>query len=404
MKRRSPQTPNRTAHTLTRSLSLGALGATLLYLSVGCQEPERKPDAGPEPVEVTTRVDDMHSALVAYLEKLARLEDTFMAAGDVNRANWARRQRTLTERVEVYPYLSDRPVASMTPVSSGTEATSDHVDVSARVEEMLRARAVYLEQLKRLEDALLTIGDVTRANWARRQRTLTERVEVYPYISEFPVEASVIVAPEESIPEADALFESALARLNEIRGVPLVGFLDVNRKKAAEALEMFKQLLREYPKSDKVDDAAFYCGEIYKEYLRHDDPDDELSIKYYEWAWTLDPQTPHAARFQCAVVEDFRRHNRKRALELYQRVLQEETHNISNLRFAATRIEQLTDEEGSHLRPRLEQEPGAGALRTTAEYPASRSPVANRVPQSSEPSDDQDSWDDDTSEQDAPES
>jgi tetratricopeptide (TPR) repeat protein len=111
-----------------------------------------------------------------------------------------------------------------------------------------------------------------------------------------------------------------------------------------------------------VDDCAFYCGEIYKEYLREDDPDNELAIRYYKWASALDPQTPHAARFQCAVVYDFRRHDRIRALELYNQVLRvEEDANMSNMRFAASRIRQLTDDEFSRFRPRIETADGTSA-------------------------------------------
>ncbi len=256
---------------------------------------------------------------------------------------------------------------SQPPDKVQAQLRDDGADVSASVEDMLRSRSAYLEQLKRLEKLYLELGDVNRANWARRQRERTELVESYPYLSTKPVEANTKVAPEEKIPEADALYNKAIAKYKEVHGVPLAGFLDMNREKARQALALFQELLKKYPKSDKVDDAAFYCGQIYKEYLRKEDPDDELSIKYYEWSWELDPKTPHPARFQCAVVEDFRRHNRKRALELYHEVLVDETFKNSNCRFAASRIEQLTDEEGSHLRPREEKEPSGGELRTETE-------------------------------------
>lgn len=268
---------------------------------------------------------------------------------------------------------------SAPPAAVQARLKQENTDVPGQVEDMLRSRRAYLEQLTRLEKLYLEIGDLNRANWARRQRERTEIVDVYPYLSEEPVEAKVTVAPEQVIPEADALFEKAKAKLNEVRGKPLIGFMDVNREKSREALNLFKELINKYPKSDKVDDAAFYCGEIYKEYLRKEDPDDELSIKYYRWAVQLDPKTPHAARFQWAVVEDFRRHDRKAAIELYRQVLEHEPHNLSNQRFAASRIEQLTDEEGSHLRPREEKEPGGGELR-----PAGAAPAALAQPMSGE--------------------
>ncbi len=267
---------------------------------------------------------------------------------------------------------------SQPPDKVQAQLRDDGADVSASVEDMLRSRSAYLEQLKRLEKLYLELGDVNRANWARRQRERTELVELYPYLSAKPVEANTKVAPEEKIPEADALYNKAIAKYKEVHGVPLAGFLDMNREKARQSLALFQELLKKYPKSDKVDDAAFYCGQIYKEYLRKEDPDDELSIKYYEWSWELDPKTPHPARFQCAVVEDFRRHNRKRALELYHEVLVDETFKNSNCRFAASRIEQLTDEEGSHLRPREEKEPSGGELRTETE--TTSTPAASPKP------------------------
>lgn len=252
---------------------------------------------------------------------------------------------------------------SQPPEKVREKLAAESPDLPGIVEDMHRSRKAYLEQLTRLEKLYLEMGDVSRANWARRQRERTENIEVYPYLGEDPPEASPKVSPQERNPKADAMFDEAKGRLDSVRGVPMAGFLNGNREKARQALLLFKELIRKYPTSDKVDDAAFYIAEIYKEYLRKEDPDDELSIKYYQWAVELDPKTPHAARFQCAAVEDFRRHNRKRALELYREVLEHETLNMSNLRFAASRIEQLTDEEGSHLRPREVREPRRGSLR-----------------------------------------
>lgn len=286
--------------------------------------------------------------------KRMRVAALVLSAGAAGCQDWDRHTRAPTD-------------LSQPPDKVAKRLKDEGADVASTVEDMMRSRKAYLEQLARMEKLYLEIGDLDKANWARRQRERTEMVEVYPYLSERPLIATVEVAPEKSIPEADALYDKAKAKLNEVRGLPLTGFLEANRVKAREAQAMFQDLIRKYPKSDKVDDAAFYIAEIYKEYLRKEDPDDALSIRYYQWAWELDPKTPHAARFQCAVVEDFRRHNRKRALELYREVLDVETISQSNLRFSASRIEQLTDEEGSHLRPREEREPSGGELRTEAD-------------------------------------
>ena len=196
------------------------------------------------------------------------------------------------------------------------------------VEDMVTRRRAFIQQLLALERAYLLAGNTTKANWARRQRELTEGVEVYPYLTDTAPEHTLAIAPEQQIPEADAIYAEAVKLLESFQGIPFTGFLPANHKKARRALAMFKRVLVKYPKSDKVDDCVYHCGEIYKEYLRDDDPDNELAVRYFRWAIALDPQTPHPARFDCAVVYDFRLHIRDKALELYHQVL--ETNEAGN--------------------------------------------------------------------------
>lgn len=223
------------------------------------------------------------------------------------------------------------------------------------VEDMVQKRDTYITHLIEMERAYLNVGDINRANWARRQRELTEKVEVYPYLTEqTPLQQNVHtqVVPRDSIPEADALFDQGYKLYDKFVGVPFVGFAYLNKEEPRQAAEIFKRVISEHPTSDKVDDAAYFIGNIYKEFLRHDDPDNELALRYLKWAWKLDPTTPHPARFDAAVIYDFRLHDRDKAIELYHDVLAlEEAGNNSNQRFSATRIEQLTDDDGSHLKP-----------------------------------------------------
>jgi len=237
--------------------------------------------------------------------------------------------------------------------AEGLVAAEDLPNIPDKVERMMEAREAYIEEMLALERSYLMHGDTVRANWARRQREVTEAHEVYPYLTDAAPEQRVVVAPEESIAEADQLYAEGLKLFESLQSLPFGAMIKQGGEDPRRALRLFKRVLSEYPKSDKVDDAAFYCGEIYKEYLREDDPDNELAVRYFRWAFTLDPATPHPARFNCAVVYDYRLHNRAKAIELYHRVLEtEEAGNNSNQRYAATRIEQLTDDEGSHLRPR----------------------------------------------------
>ncbi|MCA9254684.1 MAG: hypothetical protein KDA33_03560, partial [Phycisphaerales bacterium] len=173
-------------------------------------------------------------------------------------------------------YNPDRPRAELPVVADG-------------VEDMMAARQAYIESLIELERVYLESGNTEKANWARRQREQTEKIEVYPYLSEDPPEKSSAVMPIESIPEADTLYDEAYALYDTFVGVPFIGFTKLNTKDARTAVDKFRTLLREYPTSDKVDDAAYYCGVIYKEFLREDDPDNQLALRYFKWAIELDP-------------------------------------------------------------------------------------------------------------------
>jgi hypothetical protein len=227
------------------------------------------------------------------------------------------------------------------------------VQMADELEQMMELRRQYLEHLTKLETLYLDQGDMARASWARRQRDETQAVTVYPYASDKAPEQRSEVRPQQKAPEADALYAEADALIQSFRKVPLAGTLKVNQDKARKAVGILRSLLQKHPQSDKVDDAAYWIGECYKEYLREEDPDNLLALRYYRWALELDPRTPHPVRFQTAVVYDFRLHDRKRSLEYYHRVIDEnENYHPSNPRFAVERIAQLTDDEQSKERPR----------------------------------------------------
>jgi tetratricopeptide (TPR) repeat protein len=219
-------------------------------------------------------------------------------------------------------------------------ATADAVNVADAtevdlVEEMARARQNYRQYLQALITYYNDKGFRHKAIWAERELADLKMVKTYRYLVDAEIPGSNLV-PRDSIPEADALFEDGLHYMKEGgHGVPI--FYATGPLK--RALEKFNTIIREYPTSDKIDDAAFYAGEIYKEYFN----DNLRAVQYYERAWEWNPEIQLPARFQAAVVYDYRLHDRDRALELYQAVLEHEQFNKSNLRFSTRRIKQLTD-------------------------------------------------------------
>lgn len=203
------------------------------------------------------------------------------------------------------------------------------------VEALVSHRDQYHQRLNELHKYYKAHGRVDKAQWAAYELDGFRRVKHFRYLLDAEVPAFSF-RPTELIEQADILYEKGLQLVRSGgHGVPGI----FRRDRMIEAAETFRELIQQYPNSDKIDDAAFWCGEIHKEYL----PGQEaIAVKWYERACTWNPETPHPARFQAAVVYDFRLHDRVRALELYQGALRHETTHEANLRFAAKRIEELT--------------------------------------------------------------
>jgi len=206
------------------------------------------------------------------------------------------------------------------------------------VEDVLLHRALYHRSIKALHEYYEQHGFDSKRAWAARELAEADRITPFRYIlaAEIP---SDTLSPRDSIAEADAMYEHGRTLMGEGgEGVPMF----FRASKMREALAVFRKLIETYPSSDKIDDAAFYSGEIHKEYFRGEEA---IAVKWYERAFTWNPQTEHPARFQAAVVYDFRLHDRSRALELYQDIITRESGDQSNMRFAVRRIGQLTSDD-----------------------------------------------------------
>jgi len=203
------------------------------------------------------------------------------------------------------------------------------------VEAVLTHRALYGRYLHLLHEYYRENGNETKRRWAAHELEDIDRIKPYRYIIEAEIPPEDL-RPTDSVALADQIYDRAMKLMKEGgHSVPIF----YREQKMKEALAMLKELIENYPTSDKIDDAAFFCGEIHKEYFKDEET---LAVKWYERAMTWNPKTPHPVRFQAAVVYDYRLHDRKRALELYQSVLHDETDDQSNLNFATARIAQLT--------------------------------------------------------------
>lgn len=205
------------------------------------------------------------------------------------------------------------------------------------VEKLQQVRADYQRLLELLRQWYLDNGYFEKARWARRELDDLKHIRTYPYLVVIEAMASPANAASKQVVEADQLYEQAEKLRKEGAPMPLVN----DMTKLKDALALYKRIVYEYPQSTKSPDAAFYAGEISKEYLN----DNSQAIEYYRLALRLNPNIDKPVRFQMAVIYDYRQHDRANALKMYQKVLTEESEiNKSNARWASERIKQLLHE------------------------------------------------------------
>jgi tetratricopeptide (TPR) repeat protein len=211
------------------------------------------------------------------------------------------------------------------------------------VEEMILHRTMYARLLRALAVYYSEHGYENKANWARNELNDLRRVKPYRYITDAEVPVATL-RPQDSIAEADRLFEEGMALMKR-GGHGVLGLYHQGTMK--EALAKFKELIDRHPTSDKIDDAAFYIAEIHKEYM--EEKDNTIALQWYKRAIEWNPNLPYKARFQMAVVYDHRLHEREEALYWYQQVLEKESHiSRSNTMYANNRIRELTTELTRH--------------------------------------------------------
>ena len=137
-------------------------------------------------------------------------------------------------------------------------------------------------------------------------------------------------------PDANAMYAEAV-HLEEQAG-PLIK----NEALLRKALDKYDQFINKYPKSDKIDDAAFRMAGIY-EYLK----DYANAVKYYQRTYQWNPQTPTTARFKAAYLLDTQLGRRAEALQIYQEALSKITKSNEHRRwvvYAERRVKELSGE------------------------------------------------------------
>lgn len=294
----------------------------------------------------------MHRAL--YARYLRALQEFYHQLPNETKRVWARDEYEDLSKVPPYAYLeaSDVGGATASPIQEKGIPITDQQEVDL-LEKLSAHRAMYARALRRLSEYYERTGNSQKAAWVDTEWAWQQRIKPYRYIPQAEVPPANL-HPSESIAEADRMFDDACKFMRRGgHGMWALYRQDLMRR----ALKRFQRLIDLYPTSDKIDESAFYCGEILKEYFKHDD---QLAVLWYERAIQWNPHVELPARFQAAVILDFRLHDRARALEMYQGCLDHERWmDQSNLRFAAHRVEELTREVDNPLAPETTTEMAA---------------------------------------------
>jgi len=207
--------------------------------------------------------------------------------------------------------MTDQDTANIGSVGSINLSQAGETDI---VEQIVINRRQYQKGLEVLIRYYTKTGNNMKLNWAKKELDALGTIPQYKYIIEAEILPSNLRATT-SIPEADDMFEDAVKLEKEAR----VLIITKNNVKLREALDTYDRLIRNYPTSDKIDDAAFNAGVIYEDFK-----DYSIALLYFKRAYQWDPETPHPARFRSARILDRRLHRNAEALELYREALNTE--------------------------------------------------------------------------------
>jgi len=197
------------------------------------------------------------------------------------------------------------------------------------VEDMARRRNSYRVSLKVLINFYQGAGDATKLAWGQREYALMPQ---YRYL--MPGEAlRADLQATDSIDIADELYAEAVALYKEAGGLLII----IDENKLRVSLNKFNLLIENYPSSDKIDDAAYKAGRIYRHFQ-----DYEIAAIYFQRTFQWDENTPYPARFSAAYILDRKLNMMAEALVLYQMSLEKESRYEENAEFSRRRIRNLT--------------------------------------------------------------
>ena len=224
-------------------------------------------------------------------------------------------------------------VVAVPAVADQVVGSTDEVDL---VEQVATHRRSYRRSLELLVTHYTVVGDNRKLKWAQEELRALDRMPQYRYISDAQVMPADLRAVTR-IPAADEMYLDAVETQRQAEPIGILKDEELLRV----ALSKYNALIRQYPNSDKIDDAAYRAAGIY-EYFK----DYEIALLYYQRAYQWDADTPYPARFRAASVLDRRLRRRGEALELYQEAVLREGDRYDEWKmYGERRIRELSTSE-----------------------------------------------------------
>ncbi len=277
--------------------------------------------------EEVTAVETMLMDKVQYEHALAVLKGYYDHVGVHNSSVWAQQELQMVRDAQPFRFTGVKQPAE--PQGQSVVGTSE----AALLEQVVAAREAWQTDLDKLEELYSRQKADLKLKGIRtvKGNIFVEKIHMYVLNAEVP---PATARPTEVIDAADRLYDQALKLHLEGKLIPALADYDKEEK----ALKMFLDLVKKYPTSNKLPMTAYYIAEIYKEYFKNQEV---RAVLWYQRAWEWDPHIPKPARFQAAVLYDYRLKEHGRALPLYYDVIKYETFNKSNCDWAANRIDEI---------------------------------------------------------------
>jgi tetratricopeptide (TPR) repeat protein len=201
------------------------------------------------------------------------------------------------------------------------------------IEKIVGARQQYKENLENIINYYSKTGNNEKLGWAQTELDALNKMVQYDYYDYLDLEGP---EPVLQIMDADLLFNDAILQMQQAERL---GQAFVNKDLYRSALGKFRDLIKKYQKSDKVDDAAYYAGVI-SEYFKDYSP----ALDFYKASYKWNPENTTPVRFRAARMLDRYMHNYAEALPIYREAIEKEGRFSQNFEWkknAEERVKEL---------------------------------------------------------------